>query len=66
MRVFVSMELRLQQRYGLICLERLVTTMRARRFAQDHPGALSAVSIGVALYMMLAKGKHFASPSVRN
>jgi hypothetical protein len=66
MRVFVCMEMRLQHRYGLVELERLVTTMRARRFAREHPGILSAVSIGVALYVMLAKGKHFASPSALN
>ncbi len=66
MRVFVRMELRLQQRYGTPEFACLLQEMRVRRFLRDKPLVLSAVSLGVAFYAMLAKGKHFAVPAARN
>jgi len=66
MRVFVNVELRLQQRYGVLELDRLVQEMAVRRFLKEKPAAATLIYGGVALYMMLASGKHFAAPSARN
>jgi hypothetical protein len=57
MRVFVRMELRLQQRYGVIELERLVAKLAMKRFVRETPVAAIVVG-GIALYSVFFDGKY--------
>lgn len=55
MRVFVSMELRLQQRYGHTELERLVSARRAPQLVKKCP-TVPALLFGIALCASVMRG----------